>query len=255
MPYVYGWVQFNSGCPPAFNALLTSPGPKNVFDQALFDYVHLLQYNYRSAKLKQQFFNPFVDLVHGQLEANGYAFSVDDAVSFQNHPGEGLIIAIGGATGLPNGQPVVPPPDFTTDFVVSLGDSKAQNRPLWKSYGICKDNADTDFPPLPPNAKVDTPQIIVDTAAYQISPTQPCTITITDASNSKYRVTILMPVPWPSHSGAGFDTQVMTCVNKNDGWCTNINELSTPAPNPQFVLFTPPPQVPPMGSLKRPAKR
>ena len=214
MPYVYGWVQFNSGCPPAFNALLTSPGPKKVFDQALFDYVHILQYNYRSAKLKQQFFNPFVDLVHGQLEANGYAFSVDDAVGFQNHPGEGLIIAIGGASGLPNGQPVVPPPHFTTDFVVSLGDSKAQNRPLWKSYGICKDITDTNFPPLPPNAKVDTPQIIVDTAAYQISPTQPCTITITDASNSKYRLTIHMPVPWPLHSGAGFDTQVMTCVTR-----------------------------------------
>jgi hypothetical protein len=255
MPYVYGWVQFNSGCPPAFNALLTSPGPKKAFDQALFDYVHLLQYNYRSAKIKQQFFNPFVDLVHGQLEANGYAFSVDDAVSFQNHPGEGLIIAIGGASGLPNGQPIVPPPDFTTDFLVSLGDSKAQNRPLWKSYGICKDSADAAFPPLPPDAKVDTPQIIVDTAAFQISPSNPCTITITDASNSKYSFTIHMPVPWPSHSGTGFDTQVMTCVNKNDGWCTNINELSIPAPNPQFVLFTPPPQVPPLGSGKGPARR
>ena len=255
MPYVYGWVPFNSGCPPSFNALATSPGPEQVFDQALFDYVHLLQYNYRSAKLKQQFFNPFVDLVHGQLEANGYAFSVDDAVSFQNHPGEGLIVAIGGPTGLPNGQPVVPPPDFTTDFLVSLGDSKAQNRPLWKSYGVCKDSADTDFPPLPPDAKVDTPQIIVDTAAFQISPSNPCTITITDASNRKYQFTIRMPVPWPSHSGTGFDTQVMTCVNKNDGWCSNINELSIPAPNPQFVLFTPPPQAPPLGSGKGKARR
>ena len=155
---------------------------------------------------------------------------------------------------MPNGQPVVPPPDFTTDFVVSLGDSKAQNRPLWKSYGICKDIADTDFPPLPPNAKVDT----TNHRRYHcvsISPTQPCTITITDASNSKYRLTIHMPVPWPLHSGAGFDTQVMTCVNKNDGWCTNINELSIQAPDPQFVLFTPPPQVPPLASVKAPAGR
>ena len=112
---------------------------------------------------------------------------------------------------------------------------------MWTSYGICKNSADTQFPPLPPGAPVDTPQIIVDTAAYQISPAQPCTITVTDASNRKYQFTIQMSVPWPSHSGAGFDAQVMTCVNKNDGWCNNINELSTQAPAPQFVLFTPPP--------------
>jgi hypothetical protein len=241
MPYVYGWVPFNSGCPPSFNALATSPGPKRVFDQALFDYVHSLQYNYRSAKLSQQFFNPFVDLVHGKLQANGYAFSVDDAVAYQNHPGEGLIIAIGGATGLPNGQPIVPPPDFTTDFVVSLGDSKAQQRPMWTSYGICKNFADTQFPPLAPGAPVDTPQIIVDTVAYQISPARPCTITVTDASSRTYQFTIRMPVPWPSHSGTGFDARVVRCVNKNDGWCSNINELSTQDPPPQFVLFTPPP--------------
>ena len=39
----------------------------------------------------------------------------------------------------------------------------------------------------------------------------------------------------------GFHARVLTCVNKNDGWCNNINELSTQAPAPQFVLFTPPP--------------
>jgi hypothetical protein len=241
MPYVYGWVQFNSGCGPAFNALLTSPGPKAVFDQALFDYVHSLQYNYRSAKLKQQRFNPFVDLVHGKLGANGYAFSVDDAISFENHPGEGLIIAMGGATGLPNPQPVVPPPDYTTDFSVSLGDSKAQNRPRWKSFGVCKDVADTDFPPLAPNATVDNPQIIVDTSAYRISPSNPCTITVTDATNRKYQFTVHMPVPWATHNPPSFDTGVVTCVNKNDGWCNNISELAVQAPNPQFVLFTQPP--------------
>jgi hypothetical protein len=246
MPYVYGWVPFNSGCGPAFNGLLTSPGPKAAFDQALFDYVHRLQYNYRSVKQKQQQFNPFVDLVHGQLGANGYAFSVDDAISFENHPGEGLIIAIGGATGLPNPQPVVPPPDYTTDFSVALGDSKPLNRPKWKSYGVCKDVADTDFPPLPPDAP-DTPTIFVDTTAYKISPTNPCKITVTDASNSRYQFTIKMAVPWPSHSPPGVDASILTCVNKTDGWCTNISELSVQAPNPQFVLFTPPPLASPLG--------
>jgi hypothetical protein len=240
MPYVYGWAAFNSGCSAAFNPLKGIPG----FDQTLFDYIHKLQYNYKTVKQKAQRFNPFVDLIHGQLGANGYAFSVDDAISFENHPGEGLIIAIGGAKGLPNPQPVVPPPDYTTDFSVALGDSKPLNRPRWKSFGVCKDVADTDFPPLPPDAP-DTPQIIVDTTAYQISPSNPCKITVTDASNSKYQFTVKMAVPWPTHSPPGVDSQVMTCVNKTDGWCININELAVQAPNPQFVLFPPPPQPQP----------
>jgi hypothetical protein len=174
---------------------------------------------------------------------------VDDAISFENHPGEGLIVAIGGTKGLPNPQPVVPPPNYTTDFSVALGDSKPLNRPRWKSFGVCKDVADTDFPPLPPDAP-DTPQIIVDTVAYKISATNPCKITITDASNSKYQFTISKAVPWPSHTPPGFDAGVLTCVNKTDGWCTNIGELAVQAPNPQFVLFAPPPQ-PPRGLLKK----
>jgi hypothetical protein len=241
MPYVYGWVPFNSGCGPAgaaFNGLLTSPGPPAAFDQALFNYVHRLQYNYRSV-VTQKRFNPFVDLVHNQLKANGYAFSVDDAISFENHPGQGLIIAIGGATGLPNPLPVVPPPNYTVDFSVSLGDSIAQHRPRWKSFGVCKEVADTDFPPLPPNPTVDNPQIIVDSA--DISPTNPCTITVTDANNRVYQFRVDKKVPWPTHNPPGVDPGVLTCRYRNDGWCIFMNELAKQAPNPQFVLFTPPP--------------
>jgi hypothetical protein len=249
MPYVYGWVPFNSGCAASFNSLLKSPGPKTAFDQALLDYIHVLQYNYQTVKLKQQRFNPFVDLVHGKLNANGYAFSVDDAVSFENQPGEGLIIAIGGPNGLPNPRPVIPPPNYTVDFAVNLGDSKPLNRPIWKSYGVCKDVADTDFPPLPPGA-TDTPQIIVDTVANNISPANPCKITIKDASNRMFQFKVSKAVPWPSYpSGAGFDPSVLTCINPNDGWCTQINELSTPGGTPHFDLFTPPP--PPLPGARR----
>jgi hypothetical protein len=251
LPYVYGWVPFNSGCHPAsFNALKKGPPDVDdpVFDQALLDYVHILQYNYLSVK-KEQRFNPFVDLVHGRLKANGYAFSVDDAISFENHPGEGLIIAIGGANGLPNPQPVVPPPDYTVDFAVNLGDSKPLNRPRWKSYGVCKNVADTDFPPLPPGAP-DTPQIIVDTAANNISPTNPCTITVKDEKNRLFQFKVSKPVPWPAWDPKnGVDPQVMTCINKTDGWCSNINELSVPGAKPHFDLFTPPP--PPLPGARR----
>ena len=183
------------------------PSTPAAFDQALFNYVHRLQYNYRSV-VTQKRFNPFVDLVHNQLKANGYAFSVDDAISFENHPGQGLIIAIGGATGLPNPLPVVPPPNYTVDFSVSLGDSIAQHRPRWKSFGVCKEVADTDFPPLPPNPTVDNPQIIVDSA--DISPTNPCTITVTDANNRVYQFRVDKKVPWPTHNPPGVDPGVFT---------------------------------------------
>ena len=245
MPYVYGWAWFNSGCQPVtFNDLKASPGPLAKFTQVQFDYIHKLQYNYLTVQEPKQRFNPFVNLVHGKLGANGYAFSVDDAVSYQNHPGEGLIITIGGPNGLPNPQPVVPPPNYTVDFVVSLGDSIALHRPRWKSFGVCKDVADTDFPPLPPNATVDAPQIIVDSVARKISEANPCKITVTDASNRTYQFEVRMPVPWPSHNPPGFDPQVLRCVNRGDGWCGNIGELAVPAPNPQFVLFTQPPPAP-----------
>jgi hypothetical protein len=251
LPYVYGWVPFNSGCQPAaFNALKKGPPDVDdpVFDQALLDYVHSLQYNYLSVK-KAQRFNPFVDLIHGRLNANGYAFSVDDAISFENHPGEGLIFAIGGANGLPNPKPVVPPPNYTVDFAVNLGDSKPLNRPLWKSYGVCSDVADKDFPPLPPGA-TDTPQIIVDTVANNISPANPCKITIKDASNRMFQFKVSKPVPWPAWDPKnGVDPTVMTCINKNDGWCININEQSVPGAKPLFNLFTPPP--PPLPGARR----
>jgi hypothetical protein len=250
MPYVYGWVPFNSGCGAGFNALKDSPGPLTAFQQALLDYIHVLQYNYQNKSVKkEQRFNPFVDLVHGKLNANGYAFSVDDAVSFENQPGEGLIIAIGGATGLPNPTPVVPPPDYTVDFAVNLGDSKPLNRPRWKSYQVCNENAPfTDFPPLATDAP-DTPQIIVDTVANNISPSNPCKITIKDASNRTFQFKISKPVPWPAFTPPGFDSSVMTCINPKDGWCTNINELSVPGAVPHFDLFTPPP--PPLPGTRR----
>jgi hypothetical protein len=240
MPYVYGWAQFNSGCAASFNDLLLSPGPKSRFDRVQFDYINYLQYNYEREDLKQeQWFNPFVRLVHGkEINASSYAFSVDDAAGFQSHPGEGLIIAIGGAEGLPNKQPIVLPANYTKDFQVVLGDSKGiPGRPRWKSFGVCKENVDTDFPPLPRD-EPDTPKIIVDTIKNQISPANPCTITVTDAANRKYQLTVSKPVPWWLwNQPQGFDPRVVTSVYPKVGW--NINEISNE--EPRFDLLTEPP--------------
>ncbi|HTG29252.1 MAG TPA: hypothetical protein VK818_13620 [Methylomirabilota bacterium] len=240
LPYVYGWVPFNSGCHAHFNALKLSPGPESEYHKVQFDYINYLQYNYETQDLKQrQWFNPFVRLVHGkEINASSYAFSVDDAAGFQQKPGEGLIIAIGGAEGLPNKEPIVPPANYKKDFLVTLGDSKALKRPRWKSFGVCKDVADKEFPPLPKDAKIDSPDIIVDTIKYKISPANPCTITVKDAADRKYQLTVSKSVPWPTWDGGGHDPTVVTSVIPNVGW--NINEVAQQAP-PRFALLTEPP--------------
>ena len=240
MPQVYGWVQFNSGCSSAFNDLLKSPGPESRFNDVQFDYIHYLQYNFERNDLKQQqWFNPFVRLVHSkEVNASSYAFSIDDAAAFQKHPGEGLIISIGGPEGLPNDTPVRLPPKYTKDFLVNLSDSIPLGRPRWKSFGVCKQVADQEFPPLPKNATRDTPQIVVDTVKNKM----PCTITIKDAADRVYQFTVKKPVPWPQWNETGKvrgpDPSVVTYDHPKagfKGW--NINEVSTLNPR-KFDLIT-----------------
>src|SRR5262249_47302459 len=148
MQFVYGWVAFNRGC-TNLRAGVNSLNPKAPnfyapFSKAINEYVQL-QYNYQTESKLQQQFNPFTDLVHGDayLHSNSYAFSVDDAAGFQNNPGQGLVIAVGGPKGLPNNTPAQPPANFNTDFEINLGDTAALKRPDWTKYGICSDTADT----------------------------------------------------------------------------------------------------------------
>ena len=243
MPYVYGWVPFNRGCNSAkFNDLLTSPGPEARFDTTQDNYV-LLQYNYIKTNSPKERFNPFTELIHAKdkLDANSYAFSIDDLRGYQNHPGEGLIIAIGGATGLQNTQPVKPDkPNYTKDFLVTLGNSIAQHRPSWKSVSVCGDPAEL-FPPLPPNPRLDTPKFIVDTLKYDISPTNPCTITVTDALDRKYEFNVNMKVPWPPHTSVPPpDPRVVTGIGRNMAWSRATSETveGPPRSRPKFDLST-----------------
>ena len=258
MPYVYGWVPFNRECHSAtFNDLKDSPGPETWFDTTQDNYL-LLQYNYRTitAANKKQRFNPFTDLIHGEdnLNANSYAFSIDDLRGYQNHPGEGLIIAIGGPNGLPNTKPVLPDkPHYTKDFLVTLGDSVADHRPRWKSFKVCTKTApgtppctEADFPPLPPNATIDTPKFIVDTLKYDISPTNPCTIIVTDAIDREYKFKVNLKVPWPAHTTVPPpDPNVVTPIGTMESiaWGNQISETveRPPTKKAKFDLSPPPP--------------
>jgi hypothetical protein len=243
MQYVYGWVPFNSFCTnkgAGVNAL--NPKAPNFyapFSKAINEYIQL-QYNFdsNSTSLQQQF-NPFTSLVHGEhkLNANSYAFSVDDAAGFQSNPGQGLVIAIGGSKGLPNNIPVPKPADFNTDFEVNLADTFAQKRPAWKKYGVCSTKADIEFPPFPPGQTNLSRTIVVQIATKGV----PCPITVEDAAGQTYRIDVTSKVPWAAWPGRGFDPKVMSCPRvATYTWCQNqINELAIPDA-PRFALLTGP---------------
>ena len=90
---VYGWVQFPN-CAP----LVTIPG----YPQAIQTYC-LLQYNFFDPSVPSaQYFNPYVKLIHQTLASNAYAYSIDDAVSYLNRLGDGVVITVAGTRGLEN---------------------------------------------------------------------------------------------------------------------------------------------------------
>jgi len=101
MTQVYGWAEFPN-CPPKI-ALVDTPG----YSTTIADFCSL-QYNYLTNVKPTEIFNPYTQLVHGTLNSNAYAFSIDDKAAFRSVPSapgtssDQLIITIGGAKGLIN---------------------------------------------------------------------------------------------------------------------------------------------------------
>jgi hypothetical protein len=98
---VYGWAEF----PGCSHALVETPG----YSTAIADFCSL-QYNYLTNTKPADIFNPYAQLVHGTLNSNAYAFSIDDKAAFKSVPSapgtssNELIITIGGAKGLINNK-------------------------------------------------------------------------------------------------------------------------------------------------------
>jgi hypothetical protein len=259
--FVYGWVPFNVAC----------TGNLSVFDlptvvngnRAALDYIHL-QYNYEDSTLPStEWFNPYTHLIHaatadGGLDAAAYAFSIDDQASFVSNNGGtlpgGLIIAVGGPTGLQNGTPLPPPaPGYYNYFDFSVGLGGAPNMTTkWAKYGVCSDDATIPFRPSDTGGYV----FGVDPKFQKF----PCTISLTDTANNKYQVTVLQgtAVPsgsppdtskiWPFYCAkncSGFDKAVVSCpsgagIVPPAKWCNNINE-TTDKTTPAFGISAPPP--------------
>ncbi|MBV9378504.1 MAG: hypothetical protein JO320_26235 [Alphaproteobacteria bacterium] len=258
LQYVYGWVPFNSGCTttnsnypsngPSFNDLVDTPGYTDKFFTLQNDYIKL-QYNFEKSGITgNQIFNPFVRLIHSPnyLNANSYAFSIDDAAGNQNQAGDGIYIAMGGTKNLPNRNPLPPPVNQQTTVQILLGGPIPLGRPAWSQYGICRNSANNNFPG--PNATPDPEggwTINVDTRAPTFS--VPCTVTITDAAHVTYRLTIVNPLPWnpfiqpPMQPPQAPD---ISCPASDPGsWCKQISETSKPTAPFQFTLATPPPNA------------
>jgi hypothetical protein len=123
-------------------------------------------------------FDPWVVLVHGKdyLDATAYAYSVDDAVGNMNVPGDGLIIAIGGSTGLPNPNPATYP------INVNYGYGKT-DRVQFTKYGVCTETPDTDIKPSNPSFPI-----------YRDPKT--CVVSFLDNLNNTYFFTFTKEAPF-----------------------------------------------------------
>lgn len=207
LPYIYGWVPFQ--CDGQMNALAFTPGAN--YTTAENSYQNL-QYNYESPPPSPQIiFNPYTKFVHDAqyIGMNAYAFSIDDAVGNMNELGDGIVIAVGGSTGLPNGQA------FDKDKVanVNLGAPTGPD-PSWTSYGICKSTTNKELP----SGALSFQLLTVD---------YPCEITLKDSNDRLYHFTLTGPPPF-----SGNEVQ----CSPGDTWCSGIN-IDT---NTQHDVNTPP---------------
>ena len=208
-------------------------------------YIHELQYNHQQSDTHgnpRLLFNPYVQLIHDDLEMNAYAFSVDDAVGFMTELGDGLIFTVGGTQGLENHQQFKYKDGFSLMVGVPKSMTDSLNKPLIKKYGVCALNQEADDLDcqidkqdiaMPENVQI--PGFRVGTvAAY------PIMVRFTDLNDNVYALRIntqfdecpndIDPSLCPANKSGIVDKQ--SCrVTKSNGdthakshdWCLNAN--------------------------------
>src|SRR5690606_13601550 len=109
---------FNEGCGAGANPLLDTKIPDWDHAKIQSMYIHDLQYNQPNVNNNLDLvFNPYVQLIHSDLQMDAYAFSVDDAVGFMSELGDGLIFTVGGPRGLENEKQF----NYADGFSVAIG--------------------------------------------------------------------------------------------------------------------------------------
>ena len=212
LAHVYAWTPFNANCSANTNLLEDTPG-----------YAENNYAGYQSVKSEfddlnySSDFNPYVKLIHDPQYLNAkyvYAYSVDDAVGNMQTSGEGMIIAVGGAAGLPNGSPATSPVHIPFGYA-------ATDKVRFVKYGVCTDIPDQDVNPHFTS---------FDLSATQISD---CTLSFVDNQSpaNLYYFKIKTQPPYPSRPPDG---EPIPDVNKTmidcsgnapsitQTWCVNI---------------------------------
>ncbi len=231
--HVQGWGPFNEFCSDAkTNLLEQTPGYKAnnaARYQKIKEVFDKLQY------MKSGKFNPYALMIHSKDYVgapNVYAYSVDDAVGNMQADGTGLVIAVGGKRGLPNGEPATPP--IHVAFGYSLNDSIRFTR-----YGICTNKPDRDVDP--------------DFPSFDISITSigDCKLTFLDTLNRKYVFQLKSQPPYPEVNRLTPATHAPIDCSGNthqvaETWCENIfaYTLVGPQTDDHFAIAPALPQTP-----------
>ena len=241
--HIYGWVPFNEGCGADANRLVktTINGHDHAYLQAL--YIEDLQYNYRQAEVQANpklAFNPYVKLIHDDLDMSAYGFSVDDAVGFMSELGDGLVFTVGGTQGLENDKSF----NYADGFSVGLGVPAEldghMNLPLIKKYGVCSLNTDSADPDCNQNKQDVTMPTGSQISGFRVGtmPSYPMKMRFTDMEDNVY--TVLVKEKFAKCTGALKDcptnhTQIVdqsACSvvtpkgakhPKSDVWCVGAN--------------------------------
>ena len=222
LPHIYGWADYNEAPPdakcktPIVNEIFNTPGYEGNKYQKVQDKYKDLQYETPGGV-----FNPYVQLVHFKpfLDmTNAYAFSIDDVVGNMDTVGSGLIIAVGGASGLPNKNRF----DNTKNVEVTVG-APGTALPQWLEYGFCTNisNRDRCAP-----SNLYPPAIItfnLQTVTY------PTDVTLLDSAGREYKFRILKGPPYPPSPGVH---DPIMCLNLVEAWCQYARAYTDPS-NPK----------------------
>ena len=241
--HIYGWVPFNEGCGSGANKLAqtTVHGRDHAYLQAL--YIEELQYNHKQPAVQANpklAFNPYVKLIHDDLDMSAYGFSVDDAVGFMSELGDGLVFTVGGTQGLESDKAFNYADGFSLGLGVPVELGSRPSIPLIKKYGVCSLNTD----PTDPDCAKDKQDVTMPTNS-QISgfrvgtmPSYPMKVRFTDMEDNVY--TVLVKEKFAKCTGAlpGCPTNRAQIVDKgacsvvtaqgakhpqSDNWCVNAN--------------------------------
>ncbi|WP_442593718.1 hypothetical protein ACSBPU_20460 [Parapusillimonas sp. JC17] len=243
MMHIYGWVPYNEGCGADANPLANTTIDQWNHAKIQPMYIHDLQYNYQQQAVKNDprlVFNPYVQLIHDDLEMNAYGFSVDDAVGFMSELGSGLIFTVGGSEGLENQKQFSYADGFFLDIGVPESKIGHEGEPLIKKYGVCVFNQDPDDL----NCEKDKQDVIMPThsqiAGFRVGTvaSYPIKVRFTDAADNLYTIRVNEKFAecndgdtvCPKNKTSIVDKASCVVVNsrgekhdKSDGWCGPAN--------------------------------